>query len=382
MTKFTIATEELKGALAVIANIPEKKDLESIESNFQFERIEDNVVAITAINNVIDATVKLNIMEEEGEWPSVSIGDLVFKGFNINAELFLKAMRALVASKSEVIKIEVDDNNIVLKASRRKIKIPYMLPERSLREFHEGKELSLDILGFKKHLAKTVVSADDNNPKEELNAVAVELGSKTINFVSTDTKKIAVSAVNVEIEEVGQTLVIPKKSISFLNKAIDMNPDNAKILYSDYNIGIISEKMEIFTKLISGKYVDYKRIIPKNLDYVVEIDKYELVEVLKEISYLSSIVSIDIKENEVIFGTIKETENTMVPEANIPIENISITGDFKENKIHVYLKNILPFIQNIESDKVYLGYKHNNPPFKISGESEEKYLQIVMPLTV
>ena len=379
--KFKMLMEDLKNALSILSGVPAKKDYGADESMLQFEKVDDTLIRISAKNDMISANVKVPIMDAEGEWPQVIIDNIGFSIFNVDATMFLGTMRAVAVSKEEIVTFEIKDNNLVVKGKKkRQFKIPYILPTKVIRELYEDEELkAVTAIEFYNHTNKVLPMAADNNPRTEINSVLVDISDKGINFVATDTTKLAVSNVPKE-SNIARQVLVPKKAIPFLKKAIESSPE-ASIRVSDVSLGAVSEKIEIYTKLLNGRYPAYKKIIPPSFSFVVSVDKIILLESLKELSYITDEIKISVKKDKMIVSTY-HNPGEVRPEAEIEVEGINIEGDFQEKEVVVALRNIYPFIQNVESDKVFFGFNLDTPPFKISGNPEERFLQITMPLSV
>jgi len=380
--KFTIFMEELKKVLSLIGSISKKNPSESY---FQFEhRKNENELLITATNELINATGIIPIIKQEGEWPKVVVdNEITYEIFGVKADLFLGVMRAItVAKETEEVSFEVKENTLIIKGkNNKKFKLPVLAVEKNIREIYEAKDVGLSAANFYKNISKVYPMAADNNPKIEINSICVDFHEKGINFVSTDTTKLAISAdIEKNTDYIGQ-LLIPKKSISLIKKVIETT-ENPTVKISNNVIGIFSPSIEIYIKLLNGKYVPYKKIIPPKFDFVVSIPKKTLLEILKEFSFLSEYIKINIENNKLLFSTYQDNAKVGV-EATMEInDDISIEGNFQEKTIVVALRNIYPFVQNVESERIYIGVNIETPPFKISGKPEEKFLQITMPLSV
>ena len=379
--KFTIFMEELKKTLSLIGGIP-KKDPSENNSYFQFEHRE-NELLINAVNEYINATAVIPLINQEGEWPKVIDKDgMTYEIFGVEVELFLGVMRAITVAKETEVTFEVKENTLIIKGrNNKKFKLPVLAVEKNIREIYEEvKNAGLSAVSFYKNISKVYPMAADSNPRIEINSVCVDFHEKGINFVSTDTTKLAISA-NIEknTDYIGQ-LLIPKKSVPLIKKIIETT-ENPIIKIADNVIGIFSPSIEIYIKLLNGKYVPYKKIIPPKFDFVVSIPKKTLLETLKELSFLSEYVKIHITNDKMLLSTYRDDVKVGV-EATMEISDISIEGNFQEKTIVVALRNIYPFVQNIESEQAYIGVNIETPPFKISGKPEEKFLQITMPLSV
>jgi len=381
--KFKVLMEDLKKALSLLGGIPNKKDINK-ENILQFEKVSETEVRINAKNEIINASVMLPVINMEGEWPKTIEENLEFEFFDVDATMFLGIMRALTAAKEEMIEFSLNEKELLFKGNkkRRKFKMPIMIGDKIIREVFETDKLPLNASLFYKHITKVLPIAADNNPRMEICGVLIDLYNKGVNFVTTDTTKLAVSNIPFLEEEIKpQQLIVPKKSVPLIKKAIELLGESTTIVVSDVAIGVVSEKGELYSKLINGKYPAYKKIIPPNFDAIVRVNKLLLIEILKEMSYIAEYVKFDLQNNgKVIVSSYNEGDN-IGPDAEMEIDaNFEGTGEGKD--IVVSLRNIIPFVQNIESEEAIIGFNYESLPFKISGNPEEKFMQITMPLSV
>jgi DNA polymerase-3 subunit beta len=105
----------------------------------------------------------------------------------------------------------------------------------SLNKSENLKELSISTINFINSIRKITPAIDNNNPKFELNGALLDIKSQKINFVSTDTRRLAVSYLQNITNEEAQ-FIIPKKAIIEIQKLF---LDDAKISYDDTNLSYI-----------------------------------------------------------------------------------------------------------------------------------------------
>ncbi|CAM3926694.1 DNA polymerase III subunit beta [Arcobacter cloacae] len=353
--RFVITKNIFENVIASMQPFLEKKDSSSITSHIYLE-----------INNT-KLIIKATDYEIGLESYIDNITDMVDGKITVNGSNLLGIIKRL---KNEDIIIESLNNNLIIKQNKSTFKLPtYDANEfPSLNKYENLKDLSMSTINFINSIRKITPAIDNNNPKFELNGALLDIKSQKINFVSTDTRRLAVSFLqNINNDEV--QFIIPKKAIIEIQKLF---LDEAKISYDDTNLVISNEHTKFFTKLINGKFPDYERIIPNTLKYNFPLPKNVLVESIKLVTSLFSNIKITFNSTSIIFESLDEDS-----EAKTQIDiDLNIEKEFY---LAVNAKYLLDFLSMSNNDKIKIGFNESNLPFLLE---DDKFFTIVMPIVL
>jgi len=353
--RFVITKNIFENVIASMQPFLEKKDSSSITSHIYLE-----------INNT-KLIIKATDYEIGLESYIDNITDMVDGKITVNGSNLLGIIKRL---KNEDIIIESSNNNLIIKQNKSTFKLPtYDANEfPSLNKYENLKDLSMSTINFINSIRKITPAIDNNNPKFELNGALLDIKSQKINFVSTDTRRLAVSFLqNINNDEV--QFIIPKKAIIEIQKLF---LDEAKISYDDTNLVISNEHTKFFTKLINGKFPDYERIIPNTLKYNFPLPKNVLVESIKLVTSLFSNIKITFNSTSIIFESLDEDS-----EAKTQIDiDLNIEKEFY---LAVNAKYLLDFLSMSNNDKIKIGFNESNLPFLLE---DDKFFTIVMPIVL
>ena len=353
--RFVITKNILENVIASMQPFLEKKDSSSITSHIYLE-----------INNT-KLIVKATDYEIGLESQIDNITDMIDGKTTVNGSNLLGIIKRL---KNEDIIIEYSNNNLNIKQNKSTFKLPtYDANEfPSLNKSENLKDLSISTINFINSIRKITPAIDNNNPKFELNGALLDIKSQKINFVSTDTRRLAVSYLqNITNDEV--QFIIPKKAIIEIQKLF---LDDAKISYDDTNLVISNENTKFFTKLINGKFPDYERIIPNTLKYNFPLPKNILVESIKLVTSLFSNIKITFNSTSIIFESLDEDS-----EAKTQIDiDLNIEKEFY---LAVNAKYLLDFLSMSHNEKIKIGFNESNLPFYLE---DDKFFTIVMPIVL
>ena len=353
--RFVITKNIFENVIASMQPFLEKKDSSSITSHIYLE-----------INNT-KLIIKATDYEIGLESYIDNITDMVDGKITVNGSNLLGIIKRL---KNEDIIIESLNNNLIIKQNKSTFKLPtYDANEfPSLNKYENLKDLSMSTINFINSIRKITPAIDNNNPKFELNGALLDIKSQKINFVSTDTRRLAVSFLqNINNDEV--QFIIPKKAIIEIQKLF---LDEAKISYDDTNLVISNEHTKFFTKLINGKFPDYERIISNTLKYNFPLPKNVLVESIKLVTSLFSNIKITFNSTSIIFESLDEDS-----EAKTQIDiDLNIEKEFY---LAVNAKYLLDFLSMSNNDKIKIGFNESNLPFLLE---DDKFFTIVMPIVL
>ena len=149
---------------------------------------------------------------------------------------------------------------------------------------------------LKKMLSKVSYAMGVNdNTRPMLNGCFVKTEADKISVVACDSFKLAVCSCPAEIENIENStrgveysFIVPSKSVNEIVKLLSDDEDDKVTVYMSYkNMVLVFEDLVFFTKLITGDYIDYNRIIIKNHKIEVVTDKQELIAALEKASLIT-----------------------------------------------------------------------------------------------
>ncbi|MCD6190414.1 MAG: DNA polymerase III subunit beta [Sulfurimonas sp.] len=352
----TISKSIIENILIHAGPFLEKKDTSQITSH----------VYLNALNDTL--TVKATDYE---------IGFLVTtKNVNIskdgsitaNGKKFLDIVRIL---KDGDINLEVKNDTLHISQAHSNFKLP-TFSHNEFPEFpsYEGKaRISIESHTLIESLKKITPAIDTNNPKFELNGALIDIKQDSINFASTDTRRLAV--VNVNNQSANElSIIIPKKAIIEIQKLFF---DDIELYYDETNLIIHSEQYTFFTKLINGKFPEYSRIIPKEIANNLVLPKAIMIDSIKQITTISTDLKITFLNDVITFESLSDDNIEAKTE-------ISHTTGFSEPfSIAINSRYLLDFLNSINSSEFNIGLNEGNLPFILS---DENFKTVVMPIVI
>ncbi len=273
--------------------------------------------------------------------------------------------------KDDEVLLKVENDFLHIKQNKSKFKLPMFNADEypDFPSIENKSKFEINPLDFLHAIKKISPAIDTNNPKYELNGALIDIKADKINFVATDTRRLAVDTSSNSAEK-EIALIIPKKAISEMQKLFF---DEMNIFYDENTMLVKSENFTFFTKLINGKFPDYQRIIPQDKKYELTLNRDKMIDHLKQVSTISHEMKLTFRNDAIVFESLNE-ENI---EAKTQLDFISnLTEDVV---IAVNSKYILDFLTHIEKNEFKLRYNDSTLPFMLSCD---EFITVIMPIMI
>lgn len=245
-------------------------------------------------------------------------------------------------------------------------------------------------------IKKVIIAVAFNETRQELTGVNVVFGEKELFFAATDSFRLAEHRVALSEKDINKELyhALLSKKESIIIPAVTLLEVGRIIAEEDTMVKITIEEGQIFfeingatlvSRLINGKYPDYKHIMPKDYKTRIVGEKGILQSAIK----MASIFTVG-KTSEIRLKTDQGKKIVSIEARSVEVgENISelkldITG---ENQDVVFnSRYLLDGINTLEASRVAILINSGTAPVAIkeisekTGEVLEDYIYIVMPI--
>jgi len=355
MKKITTNTKTLLGAVST-ANTYTSKDGDYA-----------GTIAFVGNNGMME--VKATDMMQTIVFKNIAFtsSDLSESGFEAISLDGKKLATVLKMAKSDEVIIEINDDFIIVKSNRSRVKIETMSEAQDISiEKGHGNPIILDeCIGIMDSLIHAI---DQNNPKYELNGLMLEAKDNKVSMVATDTRRLAVASSDTQMDDI--KIIIPKQAVTTIVKLFSNNEIEAES--DDVSFSIHSHFVSYSTKLINGKYPDFDRIVPKDFSQIVTLNAKKLVEIIEEAAMFEHNIVFSIKD-QILSATDINKNTEAYAEKD---ETIDIHTDLN---FIVHSRYILDFISACKSETVKLSFNNHNIPFALS---TDKMLEVIMPVVL
>ena len=230
---------------------------------------------------------------------------------------------------------------------------------------------------FKRLLEKTQFAMAQQDVRYYLNGMLIEAREGKIRSVATDGHRLAVCEADVALpKDVDTQVILPRKAVLELHRLLQDSEKEINLEFTPNHLRLLFDETVFTSKLIDGRFPDYKKVIPDN-ERIVIADRERLRQALTRASILS---------NEKYRGIrFKLEENTLTLKAHNPEQEEAeeqVEVAYKEGEISIgfnvlYLLDVLGAITD---EKVQIALSDSNSSAVIRGQETEDSEYVVMPM--
>ena len=331
--------------------------------------VKNNILTLTASD--MDITIETSIEIENGENGSIVVP----------AKLFNEIIRKM---PHDNIKIETDGFNVNINCLNSNSSVlgsdadefPYIKnPEENLKEIILNRNI------FSNMIKKTSFAASIDQTKGAITGVLVELFPEELKMIAIDGFRMAVTSEEISGEK-EESIIISARIMDEINKIITENnkdkDSEIKIILDKKNATIYMDNTKIFTRLISGDFVKYRDIIPKEFQTSITVNKKYLTEGIERASILSegknNLIKMSIKENIMTITSRSEEGGAM--------EDILIHKNGNDLDIGFNSRFLLNIMRVIDDEEIKMEFNTSLSPCMIKPLEGNSYEYLILPVRI
>jgi DNA polymerase-3 subunit beta len=145
---------------------------------------------------------------------------------------------------------------------------------------------------FVKILENTVFSTSTEETRYNLNGVCLHITCESeslLRTASTDCHRLSFSSCKIKQRCKSFEIILPRKTTEeFIRLAKNTNAENLEIGVSDRLVKIKNENTIIVSKLVDGKFPEYKSLIPSKNTNLLKIDSEYFGEIISRVSTITT----------------------------------------------------------------------------------------------
>ena len=281
--------------------------------------------------------------------------------------------------QNENIYLESDGGNLLIKTKKSKIKLKGQIcDDFPTIPIVDGKTFEIEAKKLIEGIKSVYYSSSPSDIKPEISSVYIYSDENNLVFVSTDSFRLAEKKIKTkEIEEV-PGILIPFKNISEILRIFGEVQNIIRVCFNKNQISFSSNNVYLTSRIIDGVFPDYRQIIPKEFKVEAVVLKQDLLNALRLSNIFSdkfNQINLLIKPKEKIFEFSSQNndigENKTYLDAAIKGEDILLSFNYKY---------FLDCLQSINTDSVSIRLNQSSKPILISGNSDDSFTYLIMPM--
>ena len=366
--KFSIDRDALVKPLQHIVGVVERRQTLPVLSNVLLV-CKNNQLTLTTTDTEIEMVAHTTI-------DSVEDGKTT-----VPARKFYDICRALPDQAQVEFALDIEKQRALIRSGKSRFNLSTLPAEDfpNLENIKPDFTFSIQQNQLKTLIEKTQFAMAQQDVRFYLNGLLLEVSDNKICTVATDGHRLAYSESEQDVhpDNVLQ-VILPRKGVSELAKVLEDDQQPVTIELSSNHLRIAHPEITFTSKLIDGKFPDYKRVIPPETGHEVIADRVQLKQALSRASILSNEkyrgIRLSIKPNSLQ----AQAHNPEMEEAEEEME-VDYNGD--EIVVGFNVTYLIDAINVIPTEKTRLVFNDANSSCLILAQGEDsdcKY--VVMPM--
>ena len=247
----------------------------------------------------------------------------------------------------------------------------------------EGLAITLDNKRFLKLLNKTKISISNDDTRHYLNGVFLHLteahGRNFLTGVATDSHRLSSSSLEITNTSDFNSLILPRKTVFQLCSLLAESSEQLTMQSSENKIKFTLGNMKLISKVIDGKFPDYKKVVPASNDKVLTVSSKDFINSIERVTS----VSLDRKEG-VKLEINKDNVQLSVNSANSGDGNEKIAAEFSSENLNISFnsKYLIDIASAIEDKNLKMNLKDSTSPVLIEDISDKNSYYVIMPMKI
>ncbi len=273
----------------------------------------------------------------------------------------------------------IKEKSLVISRDKIKGEFPFVLSEEfPFIKTNTTKKQKINIKTLKKIFSLISFSASNDDSRPVLTGINFNTIDELTHIVATDGFRLSLYMIKEKLPF--SSVIIPS---FFLEEILKLSNKKDEIDFSyeekEKVLTFYLDEGEFSTRLIEGEYPPYEKVIPKEVQTEVVVDREDFLRNIKIVSVFakdfSNIVLLNIDKN-----SIKITPKTSTKDEDFSVQEAETKGE--PIKIAFNLKFLIDFLSRAGSDKIKIEFLRPESPTVFKMINNDDFLHIIMPIRV
>jgi DNA polymerase-3 subunit beta len=240
----------------------------------------------------------------------------------------------------------------------------------------KGKTWNLSSASLKKGLQQVVFAASSDEIRPVLTGVLIQTVDGKLYMVATDSYRLAEKQLGSNKEAI--QLLVPASAMQDLLRVLGDGEEVVQVTHDDLQILFKVGDVELVTRLVEGKYPDYRKLIPESFATKATVKRNDLINVAKVSSLFAreSAGSVTVEVDEAARQLSIRSVASQLGENNASATG-KVTGS---GSITLNSRYLLDGLNALSGEDVLFSFNGKLEPIMISDPKSEGYVHIIMPL--
>ena len=360
--KLEVTQENLSRALSTVSRVAHAKTSLPILNNILF-RAEKNRLVLAATNLEIAITEHVGAkVTREGviTIPARLVGDYV-------ANL-----------PKGTITLTLDGTKLHIETENYKSSLNGVVADEfpALPEINDATKLVIPASVLKRAIQQTILTVSHDETRPILTGIYLHTSDGSLYMAGTDGYRLSERRVIESSDDINA--IIPAATLQDVVRVLPDDSDEVTLLINDQQAQFLLGDITITSRLIDGKYPDYRQLIPKESETSFTAQKDELNRIVKIASLFaresggSITITTDVTKSTVSIHSLASQlgENTSELSAQ-PTSDGAIT---------LNSRYVIEALGVVDANEISFGFSGKLAPCVLKGSGDNDYIHIIMPL--
>lgn len=362
--KFIIQREQLLKPLQLVSGVVEKRQTIPILSNVLLE-IEESTLTLTGSDLEVELIGRCVL-----ETPAQSSGSIT-----VPSRKLFDICRSL--PNEATIELHLDKDRMIVSSGKSRFTLATLPAEDypKLNISGDATSFKLSQGDFKHLLQRTHFAMGLQDVRLYLNGMLLEVTPQSIRTVATDGHRLAMATLHeAEVGDSSITALIPRKGVLELLRLLEENDAQIQVSVTSNHIRAQTDHYTFTSKLIDCNFPNYERVIPKQGDKNINLEK----DVFKSCLQRTAILS-----NEKFRGVKVQLDTHLIrieannPEQEEAHEELPIHYEHDKLEMGFNVDYLIDVLNSLSEDNVKLTFSDGEQGVLIE---EANCLYVVMPM--
>lgn len=363
--KLNISRDALLRPLQVVSGAVEKRSTLPILGNVLIQVSEDSL-KMTGTDLEVELVSSISLEQ-------ATAGELT-----VPAKKLLDIVRTL--SEGSDVTLAGSEDKVIVRAGKSRFTLS-TLPAAdfpNIEDWQSEIQFQIPQGKLKAIIEKTHFSMANQDVRYYLNGMLFEVNDNVLRTVATDGHRLAMASEELEQSALPQNqVIVPRKGVTELLRLLDDNDTPVELSIGQNHLRVTTPGMAFTTKLLDGRFPDYRRVIPNGGERIVVGDRDLLKQSFQRVAILSNEkfrgVRVGLSGNEMSLATNNQEQEHAEEKVEVDYANAEMEIGFNIN----YVVDVL---NAIEGDSVKFILTDENSSALVEDNADDRALYVIMPM--
>jgi DNA polymerase III subunit beta len=362
---FKLLREHLLKALQMVMGAVERKQTMAILANVRLEaRSHQLLLTTTDLEIELEARVVLSEPAQTGET-------------TVSARKLLDIVRSLPVDS--VVDFSFKEQKMLLRCGKSRFNLQTLSADDfpNIEDAPNTEEIAIQPTPLMNviHAVQFSIAQDDVRPA--LNGMFLDFAMGKLIAVTTDGHRLAVCEYADATLELTKQIILPRKATQELMRLLADEKQPVTLSISANFIRVVAQYFTFTAKLIEGRFPDYNRVLPRDCQNEVVIERDQLKSVLSRVAVL---LSDKYRGVRLKFRPHLLTVMASNPEHEMAEEEVELNYQGDDVDIGFNANYILDVLAVIPAGEVCLSFNDANSSLLITSCVDDTCRYVIMPM--